>query len=252
MADSANLNVITILDAQYEEIDGKAKELEEKMALLDRQRKYLEAKRSELEPSRVLLKDNIAMWYSNRTFKLFLQLPLEIREMIYAYRIPTRMSYHTGYRSPVARISKQLREEFLSWLAWNRPMIWSDTTRFVDDVYPRSGHHRLAEKRMWSILAAKMLSHVKMIDIFRDSHIGGTVRIVVASGELRFHGLSKGRAESKMRNRAQPRLQLVATTIAKEGVGLKNWHFSWIHTALSTNKSLADLEAEMQHDIARS
>ncbi|CAK1365013.1 hypothetical protein CB0940_08643 [Cercospora beticola] len=242
MGDETNLDVIRTLNTQHDKVHGKISAIESKIA-------QLEEKRKQLELTRDMLRKNIRKWHRRRPFAPFLRLPLEIREMIYACYVEIGLSFHVAYNMKMALVSKPIREEFLSWLGWNRPLFWVDICPVIQNAYRWHGQSRYAEQRGWSRVPTQMLRRVRMIDI-GNGPPQGISTLLVASGEMRLNRppTPPGRQKAKVEMRWDA-FQLVAAMIAKEGTGLKRSHLMWISAASRGEQSLADLEAEMQYEI---
>lgn len=242
MGDETNLDVIRALNTQHDKVHIKLSAVEAKIA-------RLEEKRKRLEPTRDRLRKKIRKWHRRRPFAPFVRLPLEIREMIYASYVDIELSFHVAYNMKMALVPKPIREEFLSWLSWNRPLFWIDMTPIMVNAFQCYGRSRYVEQRAWSRVPAQMLNRVRKIDI-GNVPPQGICTLLVASGEMRLNRppTPVGRQLTKVEMRWDA-LQLVAAMIAKEGTGLKRSHLMWISAALRGEQSLADLEAEMQYEI---
>ncbi|GIZ44806.1 hypothetical protein CKM354_000799300 [Cercospora kikuchii] len=242
MGDETNLDVIRTLNTQHDKVHNKLSAVEAKIA-------RLEEKRKRLQPTRDRLRKKIRKWHRRRPFAPFVRLPLEIREMIYACYVDIDLSSHVAYNMKMALVSKPIREEFLSWLGWNRPLFWCDVTPTMVNAFECYGRSRYVEQRAWARVPAQMLNRVRKIDI-GNIPPPGICTLLVASGEMRLNRprTPPGRPLSRIEMRWDA-LQLVAAMIAKQGTGLQRSHLMWISAALRGEQSLADLEAEMQYEI---
>ncbi|PPJ50292.1 hypothetical protein CBER1_04901 [Cercospora berteroae] len=246
MKNKTSPEVIRALDARADKTLNELAEIEQEI-------EGLLGRRSRLRLTNYFVQQQIEEWHYNRKFEPFLRLPLEIRQMVYDHYVPYD-TFISAYTEPIILVCKQVREEFLDWLAINRPLLVPLWLKYSSSGSTPTFHkpsHVL--RTIWSETPAQVIERVRCLDILIED--GGDVccKLYVASGQVRFVESSNGLGILQFQGIAEiflEKVQLVGSMIVKEGSGLRNVHLKWLVRVLTQKgRSLADMERKLSREV---
>ncbi|PPJ50258.1 hypothetical protein CBER1_04899 [Cercospora berteroae] len=257
MADLPTLDVVRNWQAERERIDDG-------VAVVNAQAKAILYKQEQLEGTRAHLRWSIERWNTERPFKDFLRLPLEVREMIYNRYIENIDPYgkyisidHNVFfpdacAQSIALVSKQVREEFLNWLGVDRPLDLMMLLR----VILRRRNTRI-RRACWDRMPAHIIDRVRIIDIQAGTRCYVIYRLQVSKAELTMLEDHRRPADPRRPQHINPsdvhweRVRLVAAMIIEEGGKLKKEHVELLADALKDDDDMTDPQAWLQQALAR-
>ncbi|GIZ44797.1 hypothetical protein CKM354_000798400 [Cercospora kikuchii] len=105
-------------------LDARAEKTQDELEAVEAQIRRLKRRRRQLQLTDYHVQRQIEQWHYNRKFEPFLRLPLEIRQIVYGY-YASPWTFLGAYYQAIGIVSKQVRDEFLSWLGINRPLFVS-------------------------------------------------------------------------------------------------------------------------------
>ncbi|CAK1365012.1 hypothetical protein CB0940_08642 [Cercospora beticola] len=154
----------------------------DKIATTDAEIEQLREQLRQLDELRDPLLLRIETWKQNRPFQQFLRLPRDVREMIYDRYNSDTTCYHEGYLRNLAQICKQVREEYLDWLGWNRPLVVDRWLCYLFRRYIGRGQ----TESVWPNMPAQIISRAQLVDVKARPEAAADCRLNVASGEVRL------------------------------------------------------------------
>ncbi|GIZ44805.1 hypothetical protein CKM354_000799200 [Cercospora kikuchii] len=226
----------------------------DELATTDARIEQLREKLRQLDELRDPLLLRIEKWNQNRPFPPFLRLPRELREMIYDRYNSDTTCYHEGYLRSLAQICRQVREEYIEWLGWNRPLV---VDRWLYYLYRRYIDRGQIES-VWPSMRAQIIRRVQLVDVEARPEAAADCRLNVASGEVSLIELTEtDDLIQKQRWRQVPgkssvcfeRLRLLGKFIAEDGGAVEKEHFDLIFAVSRIDTGPTDPQAWLRSEL---
>lgn len=243
------------------------------LATLEIQKACLEDTQARLKTVRRWLKDEVNKWEANRCFSLFLQLPIELRELVWKEYLHIskwadenhgpyeRKFFGFGYSRPVALVCQQLRKEYIDWLFANEPVRFECMVQVWRE--PEESHIQLKLRDSstqslnweWRSIPGSLLARIRhvRVNLFWDSfpsEKGSSVvwNLNLASGTMETrHQCSESAWPPRLKEIKDSRIQAVLDAIMEQG-GLRRSHYKWFLEALAGSGGEEEMRAWLKPD----
>ena len=236
-------------------LDAEVDRLRDEQAVAKAEKRRLERVQGRIETQ-------IRDWELARPFHYFLQLPVELRGLIWdeyfvhefrqsEYR---RDCVRRGFTKPVTLVCKRVREEVIDWLCVNRPymiIFWAfgsqrggDSLSKLEVEFMDGGGDG---PRSWRVMPEELLARVRHVKIGLNSRYIGSDSfprwsLDLASEEVKMESIGNHDHQHacdvldvEYRSLVKDRLQVVLKAIMEQGV-MHRRHFHLLFHAVATKR----------------